>query len=114
MGSQARIRYERLASDRLKQLGYYVARSAGSRGAADLIAISTQNILLIQVKTTKAPQSSGFKGIIEAARRELLEVPCPPNVKRQIWIRAIGKTVDRPYCIEKFKRVVDFVVIDVV
>lgn len=43
-------RVENQVADHLRERGYDVIRSAGSKGAADLVALSEGEVLLIQVK----------------------------------------------------------------
>lgn len=49
---------ERYCAEKLRQMGFYVYRSAGSRGLADIIAINPKDneIWLIQVKKEDAPR----------------------------------------------------------
>ena len=44
-------RLERIAKKRLEARGYTVVRSAGSKGAVDLVAWNAKHTLLIQVKS---------------------------------------------------------------
>lgn len=52
---------ERYCAERLRQMGFDVYRSAGSRGLADLIALDRKNmeIWMIQVKKEHAPKDLG-------------------------------------------------------
>jgi len=70
-------RLERMARKYLESLGYYVIRSAGSKGACDLCAIGPNDVLLIQVKS--AGQAS--KDAID----KLKGIPTPDYVTRQVW-----------------------------
>lgn len=71
-------RFENLAKHRLIRRGYSVTRSAGSKGAADLIASNTEEVLYIQVGTSS-------KNIREAFEK-LATIKCPPCGKKQVWI----------------------------
>jgi Holliday junction resolvase len=74
---------ERRCANELREKGYHVIRSAASKGAFDLIAISAENILLIQCKRTKAfARRTQPKDI-----RSLAAADCPiaGNVKKQLW-----------------------------
>jgi DNA polymerase-3 subunit beta len=72
----ARLEYK--ARDDLLARGYTVVRSAGSKGAVDLVATSVKHILLIQVK------SPG--GVTPDAIHKLRAVPVPcSGVQREIW-----------------------------
>lgn len=42
--------FERTVAKRLEEDGYYVVRAAGSRGAADLVALKTGHVVLVQCK----------------------------------------------------------------
>ena len=58
--------------------GYFVARAAGSKGAADLIAWNTQSFRLISVKSGGTYAS--------AVEREALQLlPVPSNTSKEIW-----------------------------
>ena len=70
-------RLEYLARDELRRRGYVVIRAAGSKGPVDLVAIGADVVLAIQVKAEG--QS------IAAALRALAALPCPANVRREVW-----------------------------
>ena len=70
-------RLEYIARDEMQTRGYTVIRSAGSKGPVDLVGIGPRDVLLIQVKAEG--QS------IAAAVRKLAALPCPVNVKREVW-----------------------------
>lgn len=52
-GARAGVEVERKVRDDLTAHGYVVYRSAGSRGAADLVAIGVGEVLFIQCKRSK-------------------------------------------------------------
>ena len=63
---------ERKVAAQLGEDGWYVVRSAGSHGAADLIALKAERKpMMIQVKGVAAGPFTGFP---PAERRELLEI----------------------------------------
>ena len=75
---QRGYRLERLAVKQLRDKGYYVIRSAGSHGAADIIALNPTTIMIIQI---------GVKGRKDAADREMLRrVPAPAGAIREMWL----------------------------
>ena len=74
-------RLERLARRELERLGYAVIRSAGSKGAVDLVAFSPRRILLVQVKGGR---------VTSADRQKLAAFPAPKIARRQLWQRANG------------------------
>jgi len=59
MGSRYRKghRWELKIKKMWEEKGYVVYRSAGSKGAADLIALKDGKIVLIQVKVNKKPKT---------------------------------------------------------
>ena len=66
------------ARDRLIDRGYTVVRSAGSKGPVDLVAISQEQILLIQVKAA----GQCWPADIEKLRA----IPTPDlGVDKEIW-----------------------------
>jgi hypothetical protein len=75
-------RLEYLARDVLVSWGYVVIRSAGSKGAADLVAIGAADVRLIQVKKSSADVSTGVKA--------LRAVSVPAGVCREVWQRVRG------------------------
>ncbi|HEV8612720.1 MAG TPA: hypothetical protein VGQ73_04355 [Gemmatimonadales bacterium] len=60
----------------LEAAGYRCTRSAASLGEWDIIAISSQDLVLCQVKTRDWP------GTLE--RQILAEFPAPPNARKLI------------------------------
>ena len=76
------LRAEYRARDVLRALGYVVARSAGSLGAFDLVALKGSECLLIQVKSGKpAGQPEGvFRADLK--RLEGLDV----RAKKELWL----------------------------
>ena len=73
-----RLEYE--ARDILVGRGFIVIRSAGSKGPVDLVAIGSQEILLVQVSKLKVKSSRDLE--------DLRSMQAPPNVRRQLWERA--------------------------
>ena len=68
---------ENYLRDKLESAGYYVVRSAGSKGAADLIAGNGERVLAIQVKHWQraANLSPEDKADLLCAARQLKAVP---------------------------------------
>lgn len=69
--------YENLVRKEFEKQGYYTIRSGKSAGLWDIVAISSNFIVLIQSKKTGLPTV--------AERKAMAEFPCPPNVIKQIW-----------------------------
>jgi Holliday junction resolvase len=67
-------RAEYRAAAMLRDRGYFVVRSAGSRGLWDLVGIDAQTVRLIQVK-------SGCKPTTEEMR-EMAALATPANVRK--------------------------------
>ena len=70
-------RLENRARTILEKQGYYVIRSAGSKGIIDLVAIKWTHIKLIQVKS---------RGISKAEIDAILDLRVPQNVHKEIWL----------------------------
>ena len=62
----------------LETAGYAVTRAAGSLGAWDLVGIGPTDVVLLQVKSNRAPAP--------AEREALALFPCPPNCKRLVHV----------------------------
>ena len=78
---------ERLAKKQLEAEGYFVSKSGGSLGAADLIAINKEKIKLIQVKRScKLINTNFIRGIYSKDIEELTLIPTPENVNRELWV----------------------------
>lgn len=63
--------YERALKKQLEMAGYYVMRSAGSKGPADLIAINNQT------KKIKVIQAKTYKGELTDNQKEKLKQKIP-------------------------------------
>ncbi len=63
----------------LERKGYYVTRSAGSKGKADLVASNCVTLLYVQVKTGRA-------SLIKAAQ-EVRSIPAPDGSLFQVWVK---------------------------
>jgi Holliday junction resolvase len=62
----------------LETAGYAATRAAGSLGAWHLIGVSATDMVLVQVKSNRAPAP---------AEREALKLfPCPSNCKRLVHV----------------------------
>lgn len=70
-------RLERKCREYLEEMGWYTVRSAGSKGAFDIIALNANDVLAIQVKARGQSRKK--------ATEKMLTVTCPPCVTRQLW-----------------------------
>ena len=71
-------RIERLARDVLRRYGYYVVRSAGSKGAFDLVAWNREEVKFIQCKKSGAFGKGDFE--------KMESVPIPlGGASRELW-----------------------------
>ena len=75
------------ARDKLRQSGYLVVRSAGSKTPIDLVAIGALEVRLIQVKRVQGEKCPSFAA--ELAELSALEVP--PNCVKELWVFVEGK-----------------------
>jgi Holliday junction resolvase len=72
--------------DECKKEGYwYCTRSAGSHSPFDVIAMDSDDVLLIQVKRSKKPVN------IERLADSIRRVRTPPNVHKCVWVWIDGK-----------------------
>lgn len=73
-------RLEYAAKRALESRGYQVMRTAGSHGPWDLIGVSKELVLFVQVKANRPPS--------EAEWQRLYAFPCPsgPAVHRAVWV----------------------------
>jgi Holliday junction resolvase len=67
----------------LEAAGYETARTAGSHGLFDVIAINHLGVRLIQLKRSK---DGKWGQDYELAKEKLLQLPKIPNITREIWI----------------------------
>lgn len=70
-------RLERRLRAHLIRNGYSVVRSAGSKGAIDLVACNAETILLIQAKKNL---------VTRADRRKMRDFKAPPLARKQFWL----------------------------
>jgi hypothetical protein len=70
----------------LETLGYQTARTAGSHGAADVIAWNKTHIRFIQCKTFKTNQGS-----YSADLKKIESLLLPPSSQAELWTRKIGQ-----------------------
>lgn len=81
MGSYSKGRQlEYDARDRLIALGYYVIRSAGSKGIIDLVALGPTDTILVQVKKKGAEYDK--KNLDKLRRLQVVE-----GTRKELWIR---------------------------
>ena len=71
-------RIERLARDVLRRYGYYVVRSAGSKGAFDLVAWNKDEIKFIQCKKVGAWSKADLEKMVK------VPIPCIDGVM-ELW-----------------------------
>lgn len=57
--------------------GFFVVRSAGSKGAFDLVAFNSESVRLVQIKANKWPGRSEIE--------TMATIPIPPNATREVW-----------------------------
>lgn len=62
-------RHEYRAKEMWEKEGAFVARAAGSKGVADLVAVKNGQAFLIQVKTNRKPSKNEVERLIEAAAK---------------------------------------------
>lgn len=80
--SKKGLRAEYRARDCLTTLGYVVARSAGSHGAFDLVALKGSECLLVQVKCGKPVSQPEVAFRSDLERLQALDV----EAKRELWL----------------------------
>lgn len=61
--------FERSISKTLSELGWWTGRIAGSHGEADVVAISPDDVLLVQCKTSGSIPPHERRSLYEAAQR---------------------------------------------
>ncbi len=88
---RSRLAYENELFDLLEGVGYRCLRSAGSRGPADLLAVSALWVRVIQVKSTLSFDRKGNPSVFKKAIKDLQMIPCPPNCTRELWVRVLRK-----------------------
>jgi hypothetical protein len=70
--------YENKARKILISQGYYVLKSAGSKGAIDILAIGRYHFRAIQIK-------SGTSHLGRDERHYFLSIPAPRNCVKELW-----------------------------
>jgi hypothetical protein len=96
---RARLRFEHEARALLLAEGFRVLRSAGSRGPWDLFAINTEEVWLVQVKSTRRLGHHGTRSMLRHAACDLLGVLGPVNTRRWLFVRELNRTWHR-VCID--------------
>ena len=89
---QAGASIERRVKEKLEAKGYYVIRSAGSHGVADLVVITPTLVELIQIKAYKG-RMPNYKKLKEY--KEFQELQVPKNVKKFIMLYKRNKGIER-------------------
>lgn len=69
--------YENLARRELEKAGFYVVRSAASKGIWDLVGMNADFIILVQTKVTRIPRIK--------ERKAMEDFVCPKNSIKQYW-----------------------------
>ena len=64
----------------LESIGFFVVEARGSHGACDMVALSAQGVLVIQVKSGRKLYGKEYSEMIAALRA----VPLPSNGRRQV------------------------------
>jgi hypothetical protein len=76
-----------------RDLGFFVIRSAGSKGPVDVIAWDKDTMYLIQARAFKISPSE-----LKAIGAELLKVPLPPggwrSIHYEVWVKGNPKLGD--------------------
>lgn len=82
---QRGTRFERTLLTLLEKDGYSTLRTAGSHGFADIVALNSNHVRMIQCKVTKASKIT--LGTYSKDVAKILETKCPPTVTRELWIK---------------------------
>ena len=100
-----RVRYERLLMKRLQEQGWECVRSAGSRGAADVIAFrkAPYEVRCIQVKSFKKLANAGTLSHVVTAVQEILEMPPSNSYTRWIYVKPLRKEW-LELCVDKYPK----------
>lgn len=69
--------YENLVRKELEKNNYYTIRSGASKGIWDIVAINSNHIRLIQVKTNACPNPK--------ERKKMEEFNCSNNISKEYW-----------------------------
>ena len=67
------------AVEELRRRGFQAFRTAGSKGPFDVVAFSEKEIVVVQVKRGKKKRAT------KDARELLASLPCPSNVRKEVW-----------------------------
>lgn len=90
--------FEYKVRDVLKDRGYFVVRSAGSKSPADLIAINSKGVLLVQCKRSGRLGIAEWNQLYELAESVkaiplMVEIPCRGHLA--FWCLVAGKDGSR-------------------
>lgn len=76
-----------------RDLGFFVIRSAGSKGPVDIIAWNAKEMYLVQMKANSITPSE-----LRIAEKALLKVPLPPGgfrtIHYEVWVKGNPKLGD--------------------
>lgn len=86
---------EHAVAGELGSMGYDVVRSAGSKGAADLVAVHDGEILFVQVKL--APSGTAYVQPSPAERRELVRIAARAKGIPVVAVRSPGRGSRSPF-----------------
>lgn len=75
---------EREIRKKLEDDGFYVIRSAGSKGCFDLVAFNDKTIKLIQVKYTKNIMNANLN---KEELKKLKSIIAPKGCIKEVWFR---------------------------
>lgn len=78
------------ALEELRNDGYVVVRTAGSRGPFDLVALREDSVRLVQIKRTKRKKIAPPVDL-----RAFEELPVPPGITKELWIWQDGRGFSR-------------------
>lgn len=73
------------AMEVLRKAGFQAFRTAGSKGAFDVVAVNDSEVLFLQIKRTKSRRNT------KNAEEALTALPCPPFVKKAVWVWKDGQ-----------------------
>ena len=76
-----------MARNELRQQGYLVIRSAGSKTPVDLVAVGQNDVRLIQVKRVMGDKLPSFGTEIAA----FAALPVPACCVRELWVFVEGR-----------------------
>ena len=76
------VKFEYIVRDYYLGKGYFVMRAAGSKGAADLIAWTESDVVVIQCK-----QEEANRGLYTHDVSSLQSLKTPDNFRKLLWVK---------------------------